>query len=846
MNINIYELFNFAHGNTDILSDIGGENEIRNGIVGFIPHSVGDEVINEDYVKFVRNRKKYPKEKTNNQTQLHEIYLHCVKNIKKIFEVVDNKVDFYDNLIKLQEYLQNHDNKIFEGMSCCFPITINENGDFDVNDTPSAISLSLTDRTEYAEDISYAALKKIEINSGLKLLGHGGGGFAYLMDDNRVFKLTADTGEVDASIKLMLRNPKYLAKPYAIYKIIDTEENKAYFGIIQEYIKDKPTETFISYRRIFDKISPFGVGFGDFFMGLVRKYNYNASLRIVNGILTENLESEVNENDRKNTYMFFIGILNIKNELVEFDIKSNDFSVFNNLGYDDGVLKFFDYGSYRGKNLNIDKENYIFLPEDVVLTEVLDRGIADTVADKLKNKLEINQLNYLGSGGMGVAYDIENEKVLKITTDESEAKMNLKLKNRNLDYIAIPYNVYTIKSRNNTDVKLYAIILEKLDTDLFLFERLSERLRYVFRDIFKIDIVDIFEYYVYGKEKGRIPDKTQLINYMTKNKEDGWFFLSLMKIGKELVKNGVSSLDFLQPRNLGFKSNGALAFFDLGMSEFNQGVEPEAIEIDEDGTSLYSTSDSVGRDDFPPYNQDNIPPTIENNLDANSSLYNEDLEYSKVSDATQDEFVIDEDRRKSYMDGSTAVTVKKKCRLGGNSDGTSTACNRGDINNLIFSKINENIDASEAYSENDALETIIDGKRGVGIIALGYDELMQKVDANNLKYIEVEQGSQHKKYKTSIVYSDGYEIQANQLDDIMKKLGGYVQDETPVEAYQIGKLLSYTDESIEKYVNRRYRKLSSGGYEIRNNDEIKQYDRENKTELVNENINEARRLMNIV
>jgi len=49
---------------------------------------------------------------------------------------------------------------------------------------------------------------------------------------------------------------------------------------------------------------------------------------------------------------------------------------------------------------------------------------------------------------------------------------------------------------------------------------------------------------------------------------------------------------------------------------------------------------------------------------------------------------IDEERKKTYMDGSVGVDVKKQCRLGGLGS-TSKACNQGDVGNLNFKKINE-------------------------------------------------------------------------------------------------------------------------------------------------------------
>jgi len=85
----------------------------------------------------------------------------------------------------------------------------------------------------------------------------------------------------------------------------------------------------------------------------------------------------------------------------------------------------------------------------------------------------------------------------------------------------------------------------------------------------------------------------------------------------------------------------------------------------------------------------------ENNKDI---VVGEDLEYSHASNANNDEYELGEEkinaitnniseRIKYYMPGSVEVAVKKKCTIGGNGDGTSTACNQGDVNNLILTPI---------------------------------------------------------------------------------------------------------------------------------------------------------------
>lgn len=102
-------------------------------------------------------------------------------------------------------------------------------------------------------------------------------------------------------------------------------------------------------------------------------------------------------------------------------------------------------------------------------------------------------------------------------------------------------------------------------------------------------------------------------------------------------------------------------------------------------------------------------------------VLNEDLTYAHVDDATKDEFqisveeggdslryeingMVDEvvNRLKSFMPNSSSVEVKKKCKLGGNPDGTSEPCNKGDINNLDIKKISENrIESNVGYFDVD-------------------------------------------------------------------------------------------------------------------------------------------------
>lgn len=183
------------------------------------------------------------------------------------------------------------------------------------------------------------------------------------------------------------------------------------------------------------------------------------------------------------------------------------------------------------------------------------------------------------------------------------------------------------------------------------FNRKKERLEYAFDKILGIKLSTVLSTY---KKTGKFNfDRDKIKKYFIKNPGDFRFFRSIIKKIKELK---------------------------------------------EDGSALYSTDNSIGTDNFPAYNQNDSSPLTDNNVPANTAAYNEDLEYRKASDATKDEYVINE-RIKSSMPGSSSVTIKKKCQLAGNGN-TSTACNQGDINNLNLKPIRENVSVNLPTTDN--------------------------------------------------------------------------------------------------------------------------------------------------
>jgi len=85
--------------------------------------------------------------------------------------------------------------------------------------------------------------------------------------------------------------------------------------------------------------------------------------------------------------------------------------------------------------------------------------------------------------------------------------------------------------------------------------------------------------------------------------------------------------------------------------------------INEDGTSLYTNAQGTVNA------EDDIWDLNEMFLDITANIITE--------------------RITSWMPKSKAVTIKKECQLGGNGNGTSKACNQGDINNVVLTDIND-------------------------------------------------------------------------------------------------------------------------------------------------------------
>jgi tRNA nucleotidyltransferase/poly(A) polymerase len=284
----------------------------------------------------------------------------------------------------------------------------------------------------------------------------------------------------------------------------------------------------------------------------------------------------------------------------------------------------------------------------------------------------------------------------------------------------------------------------------------------------------------------------------TEDRESAYdYVIDLINIQEELYRYGIKSDDYGNPSNLGYQ-NGVLKFFDVGgyIAHEPTMTGQDIVYLPEDGSAKFSTDNAMGQDNFPTHNNIDNSPSIQNDLNANINI-EEDLEYNHVDDATKDEYLMSE-RKLSSMAGSSTVDIKKKCRLGGLGN-TSAQCNWGDINAVDIKPLKEEISASEAYTEQGAIKTVLNGKRKIGFVHIN-KSIAQKLEKLKIGVIPVRMTSQNT--MTAIIYRD--KIKAYLLYEITKRHGGYLDDKTPEEAREIGQLLEYKEEDIENFIRKNY------------------------------------------
>lgn len=512
--------------------------------------------------------------------EIYKNYLIIETNINKIIKIVKNPEEFYNKVMDVQKYLKYvgtiKESKLFDN-TLIESFIIDEDND-DVN--------------QYLNDHTLNLLKHVNCNY-------------YTDTDNNDVLITKNYNDVKNYYNQL--NKQSNSFPFII-DIFKLNEN-AYV------IKSKPYTISIHKQNILDEnfeilkkliAELFHLTFEQFYL---LAYKNNKLFKVYNDIIVDELD------ELGQTKYLHLEILKIINEITNNQINTFDFLDQKNYSLSEGNLV-----------LNSLKSNIKQIRESKQLNINEAASVDDELVGKIMKKLNINNFKPIGNcGEFGCAYDIGNNKVLKITTDQSEAIESNKIKGKILNNIANIYNIYKTEYNGNS---YYIIILEKLRTEPAKFKKFYNDLNIIFRKLFDRVVLDILVD-EYQESPGVYIDdfKEKIDGALDKNSEEGKFYYGLTNIIDELKRYNIQSSDYINYKNLGYKPNGNLGFFDVGFGDTSETNPPENLNINE--------------------------------------------------------------RKMSYMPNSQSVQVKKECTIGGNSDGTSKACNQGEINNLVLKPIDE-------------------------------------------------------------------------------------------------------------------------------------------------------------
>lgn len=204
------------------------------------------------------------------------------------------------------------------------------------------------------------------------------------------------------------------------------------------------------------------------FHTLIREYEDNKQVNI-SGTLEDYIylylkygerDADINyiiKNLTGNEKTLFISLLSICDELRKYNIDTPEILNTDNWGIKpNGALGLFDIGF--GNWFEAFNEE----PKELNIDEATDENIQvfTDIAQKVAKKLNHSDLKYLGAGFNGFAFEVNDNTVLKITKDKSEAVNSQKIVGDKLNYVADIYKIFSLQIGVGT---FYVIILEKLD-----------------------------------------------------------------------------------------------------------------------------------------------------------------------------------------------------------------------------------------------------------------------------------------------------------------------------------------------------------------------------------------------
>jgi cytidyltransferase-like protein len=194
------------------------------------------------------------------------------------------------------------------------------------------------------------------------------------------------------------------------------------------------------------------------------------------------------------------------------------------------------------------------------LKKALDAN-KDSLAARKPFAVNVDSLHELGNGMDGVAYDMGQNKVFKVTSDKGEAfsSMQVFTKNKNLQHVVKIFDVFHFKNTGGASGDLYGIVLEKLtpltDKEKLEYERITD--------------------WVVGGEAG------SLVQTKVKPFVKRWDWSGLVKELENVIRNDIYKSFGLQPP----VSEGPEEQPDVTANDRTGAARPSALKTKADGAS---------------------------------------------------------------------------------------------------------------------------------------------------------------------------------------------------------------------------------------------------------------------
>lgn len=454
-------------------------------------------------------------------------------------------------------------------------------------------------------------LKKKGVNvTALKPLGKPGEhGIAYDMGGEKVLKVTDDSGEAEVSTGLIGKKLGHVCQIFDAFKLVGSE----LYGIVQEKLSPISDAEIAEFN---DALVVTGITVwlkqnrGDW------EKTKDQTIKFVRSEAKKERPRRVHKELEPQAYMEMANeaykLLNNKyklkdvhNELKSAGVEYYDYQGANLMkrgadfvaadlggagakgGKQPPMLEalFREFGTHQPTG-NTNKKSPSWRPEQIggKLGDV-EKAITKHAKTLEKRGIAINPNQKLGSGSFGIAYEISykgRRMVVKMTTDEKEAKASNHVKGKPTKHVVRIVDVFQLKG---TDV--YGIVQEKL-------EQPSEEDKSEFDDFMEyVELIKGGNEIVNGDPEG-LSEKIRKVfakkPHLIDDFEEKMDHFQFGEIIKELHSLDVEFLDFHRENIM--KRGSTFVIIDLGMSD-SPGKAPDVIERVLRGLVKEAKADSI-------------------------------------------------------------------------------------------------------------------------------------------------------------------------------------------------------------------------------------------------------------